>query len=64
MVDVRRDRVGEVMSTADGRLWLRAPVGGREWEALPCDVQPATANDQLRVKVADANHRSGRRWTR
>ncbi|MFI1178281.1 hypothetical protein ACH4UT_01870 [Streptomyces sp. NPDC020799] len=50
VVDVRRNRVGEVMASA----------GGREWEAFPCDVRPATASDELRVKVTEVNDR-GRR---
>ncbi|MEV4443498.1 hypothetical protein AB0K09_31805 [Streptomyces sp. NPDC049577] len=62
VVDARRDRVGEVVSAAGGRLLLRSPADGRQWEALPCDVRPATPSDELRVRVADANHRSGRRW--
>ncbi|MGW2368768.1 hypothetical protein ACWCZ5_24705 [Streptomyces sp. NPDC001667] len=50
VVDVRRNRVGEVMASA----------GGREWEASPCDVRPATASDELRVKVTEVNDRSRR----
>lgn len=60
VVDVRRNRVGEVMASAGGRLALRPPAGGREWEAFPCDVRPATASDELRVKVTEVNDR-GRR---
>ncbi|GAA0362921.1 hypothetical protein [Streptomyces blastmyceticus] len=60
VVDVRRDRIGEVMAFADGRLALRPPVGGREWEAFPCDVRPATVSDGLRVKVTEVNDRSRR----
>ncbi|MFE0042409.1 hypothetical protein [Streptomyces albireticuli] len=60
VVDVRRDRVGEVMASTGGRLSLRPPSGGREWEAFPCDVRPMTASDELRAKVTEANDRSRR----
>ncbi|MEU5425493.1 hypothetical protein AB0H73_07770 [Streptomyces olivoreticuli] len=60
VVDVRRDRIGEVMAFAGGRLALRPPAGGREWEAFPCDVRPATASDELRGKVTEVNDRSRR----
>ncbi|PHQ47918.1 hypothetical protein BLA24_30940 [Streptomyces cinnamoneus] len=60
VVDARRDRVGEVVGSAGGRLLLRSPSDGQEWEAFPCDVRPATVSDELRAKVADINHRSRR----
>ncbi|MEU5428984.1 hypothetical protein AB0H73_25805 [Streptomyces olivoreticuli] len=60
VVDVRRNRIGEVMASAGGRLALRPPAGGREWEAFPCDVRPATAGDELRAKVTEVNDRSRR----
>lgn len=50
VVDVRRNRIGEVMASA----------GGREWEAFSCDVRPATAGDELRAKVTEVNDRSRR----
>ncbi|GAA0425168.1 hypothetical protein [Streptomyces luteireticuli] len=40
--DARRDRIGEVTATDNGRLHLRALAGAEAWEALPCDVQPTT----------------------
>lgn len=40
--DARRDRTGEVTATGNGRLHLGTPDGGETWEALSCDVQPAT----------------------
>ncbi|MBF6050538.1 hypothetical protein AF335_16100 [Streptomyces eurocidicus] len=60
VVDLRRDRVGEVMASTGGRLSLRPPSGGREWEAFPCDVRSMTASDELRAKVTEANDRSRR----
>lgn len=50
VLDARRDRIGRVTATADGRLRLRPPSGGEAWDALPCDVRPATAHDALRAK--------------
>ncbi|MCC3779726.1 hypothetical protein [Streptomyces sp. UNOB3_S3] len=58
--DVGRDRVGEVMAVVGGRVLLRAPGGGREWEALPGDPRPAATGDALRARVADVNERSRR----
>ncbi|MFF4156581.1 hypothetical protein [Streptomyces sp. NPDC001678] len=58
--DVGRDRVGEVMAVVGGRVLLRAPGGGREWEALPGDLRPAVTGDALRARVADVNERSRR----
>ncbi|MGW1074940.1 hypothetical protein [Streptomyces sp. NPDC002537] len=62
VVDVRQDRVGEVMASTGGRLSLRPPSGGREWEAFPCDVRPMTASDELRARVIEVNDRSRREW--
>ncbi|WP_212765028.1 hypothetical protein [Streptomyces sp. I05A-00742] len=49
VVDARRERVGEVTGTGEGRVWLRPPAGGDVWEALPCDVRPATEQDTRSV---------------
>ncbi|GAA1908326.1 hypothetical protein GCM10009716_17840 [Streptomyces sodiiphilus] len=43
--DVDRACAARVMDVRAGRVWLRAPAGGREWESglgrlLPCAVQP------------------------
>lgn len=59
VVDVRRDRVGTVVGSADGRLSLRA-LDGREWEAFSSDVRPATTGDELWAKTADFNRRNER----
>ncbi|MFF5129233.1 hypothetical protein ACFY41_20150 [Streptomyces syringium] len=60
MLDARRDRVGEVMDVICGRVLLRDPAGGREWEAFPCDLTPATVSDALRARVADVNDQAAR----
>ncbi|MEV5136315.1 hypothetical protein AB0K71_15405 [Streptomyces syringium] len=60
MLDARRERVGEVMDVICGRVLLRDPAGGREWEAFPCDLRPATTGDELRARVAHANDQAAR----
>ncbi|WP_338932051.1 hypothetical protein WEB32_22140 [Streptomyces netropsis] len=60
VLDARRDRVGEVIDVICGRVLLRDPAGGREWEALPCDLRPATTGDALRARVADVNEQAAR----
>jgi hypothetical protein len=42
--DMQRQAVGVVMDTQSGRMYLRPPGGGCEWETLPGDVQPADGN--------------------
>lgn len=37
--DSRRRLVGVLMDAQCGRMYLRPPEGGVEWEALPGDVQ-------------------------
>ncbi len=44
-LDARQGRVGVVMDTQGGRMYLRRPEGGREWEAAPQDVRPATPRE-------------------
>jgi hypothetical protein len=61
-LDVKRDRVGVVMARQGGRVFLRPPQGGREWEALPEDVRPAQLLDELRARVAEVNAHG--RWGR
>lgn len=39
-LDAGRDRVGIVMDAQGGRVFLRRPEGGCEWEAPPEDVRP------------------------
>ncbi|MEV8475179.1 hypothetical protein [Streptomyces sp. NPDC051173] len=60
VVDTRRGAIGEVMGHEGPRLQLRPASGGREWEAEPDDVRPATEAEKLTAKVRAAN--SGSRW--
>ncbi|MFI9200860.1 hypothetical protein [Streptomyces sp. NPDC053048] len=66
VIDAGRDRVGLVIATADGRVRLRGWVDGSEWDALPGNVRPVATGgrQELRAKVAKANHHSERRWGR
>ena len=53
--DEQRDRVGEVMGSEGPYLQLRPLGGGREWDAEPTRVRPATAAERLSAAVAAAN---------
>ncbi|MEU6224035.1 hypothetical protein [Streptomyces sp. NPDC047042] len=41
-------------------MLLRPLGGGREWEAAPADVRPATPAEQLSAKVRAANDQAAR----
>jgi hypothetical protein len=56
--DMRRKALGVVMDTDWGRLYLRPPGGGIEWDAVCADLRPATATDRLRPALAEVNERS------
>lgn len=62
VLDTRTARLGRVMAAQNGRLYLRAVSGGREWEAEPEEVRRADANEELRARVAEAN--AAGRWGR
>ncbi|MBC2878794.1 MULTISPECIES: hypothetical protein [Streptomyces] len=51
LTDTRRGKVGQVMEHRGPRVWLRAPGGGREWEAEPGWVRPATLEERERAGV-------------
>ncbi|MEY9968956.1 hypothetical protein ABIA33_007043 [Streptacidiphilus sp. MAP12-16] len=58
VVDTRTDRVAIVRAIQFGRLYLRKPGGGTEWEAMPVHVRPATEHEALAGRVADLNQQS------
>ncbi len=58
VVDTRDDRTGFVKGVKAGRLYLRAPGGGAEWQALPVHVRPASESEALSARVADQNAQS------
>ncbi|MFJ6568687.1 hypothetical protein ACIQNU_14780 [Streptomyces sp. NPDC091292] len=51
-------RVGRVMEFTHTWVTLRPPKGGREWDVLRDDSQPATHEQLLRALVNNANKRS------
>jgi hypothetical protein len=53
--DEQRDRIGEVMGAEGPYVQLRPLGGGREWDAEPTLVRPATAAERLSAAVAVAN---------
>jgi hypothetical protein len=64
VLDESSGRVGVVMDVLDGRVYLRPPGGGTEWEADPRNVRAAGPEEELRARVAEANAASVRRWGR
>ncbi|MEU5684512.1 hypothetical protein DEJ48_28270 [Streptomyces venezuelae] len=52
VVDEARKRLGVVMDDVGGRLQIRPPSGGREWDADPVHVRSAREDEILRVRVA------------
>ncbi|MGY4740580.1 hypothetical protein [Streptomyces sp. ATMOS53] len=60
VVDEHTARVGEVMGSVGPYVQLRPLGGGREWDADPARVRPASAEERLRASVAVANARSRR----
>ncbi|MFC9424521.1 hypothetical protein [Streptomyces sp. NPDC056987] len=58
VVDTRWDRLGLVMGQVGPCVQLRPPQGGREWDADPAHVRPATRAEELRARVSERNHRT------
>ncbi|MFI0528561.1 hypothetical protein ACH3XX_00755 [Streptomyces scabiei] len=56
--DTDRKRVGKLMSIEGDNAWLRPLGGGREWDARPERLRPATPAQALSANVAAANARS------
>ncbi|GFH35029.1 hypothetical protein [Streptomyces pacificus] len=57
-VDTKRKRVGVVMGKTGPYVQLRPEGGGKEWDASPADLRPATAGEALSPRVRAANERS------
>ncbi|MEV6838545.1 hypothetical protein AB0N17_29220 [Streptomyces sp. NPDC051133] len=51
-------KVGEYRDRAGPYVMLRPVGGGREWEADPDTLRPATNQERLGASVRAANHRS------
>jgi hypothetical protein len=62
--DAKADgRVGRVMGFVGGRVQLRPPGGGIEWDAQAENLTPVTPAEALSAGVARANARSrGESW--
>jgi hypothetical protein len=58
VVDTRTERVARVMAVRYGRLYLRPPTGGTEWEAMPAHVRPTSPQEDLSTRVSIENARS------
>ncbi|KUL28344.1 hypothetical protein [Streptomyces regalis] len=56
--DLATDKVGEYQGKVGPRAMLRPVGGGREWEADPARIRPATREEQLAAGVRAANARS------
>ena len=56
--DPRSDKVGEYQGKAGPYVLLRPVGGGREWEARPESIRPATPGERLSAGVRAANSRS------
>ncbi|MEV1064332.1 hypothetical protein [Streptomyces sp. NPDC050263] len=56
--DPRSDRVGEYRGKAGPYALLRPLGGGREWEARPELLRPATSAERLTAGIRAANFRS------
>ncbi|MFG2555323.1 hypothetical protein [Streptomyces sp. NPDC048581] len=56
--DPATDKVGEYQGKVGPRAMLRPVGGGREWEADPARIRPATREERLAAEVRAANARS------
>ncbi|GGT79281.1 hypothetical protein [Streptomyces phaeofaciens] len=60
MYDPRTSKVGEYQDRAGPYAMLRPVGGGREWEADPDRIRPASPEERLRAGVRAANARAVR----
>lgn len=58
-LDTKQNRLGIVMDAQGGRYFLRRPEGGREWEACPDDVRPASAPEETWADARESRPRQG-----
>jgi hypothetical protein len=56
--DSAKGRIGVVMDEVGGRVQIRPLDGGREWDALPDDVEPPSAQEELSARLAVRNSNS------
>ncbi|MFE0046251.1 hypothetical protein [Streptomyces albireticuli] len=53
VVDTRKGRLGQRMDKVGPYVQLRAPGGGREWDADPDALRPASISEMRRAGVAE-----------
>ncbi|MFE9706659.1 hypothetical protein [Streptomyces sp. NPDC005930] len=58
LYDTAADRVGEYRGRSGARVMLRPLGGGREWEAEPAALRPATDRERLGASLRAANDRT------
>ncbi|MGV9283168.1 hypothetical protein [Streptomyces sp. NPDC003730] len=58
LYDTAADRVGEYRGRSGARVMLRPLGGGREWEAEPAVLRPATDRERLGASLRAANDRT------
>ncbi len=58
VLDGRDGRVGQVMGHEGGRVQLRPPGGGREWDCPPHELAPAPPYLVLSARVRALNRAS------
>lgn len=59
--DTARGRIGVVMGKVGGRVQIRPIGGGTEWDAIPDNVEPPSAREELsaRLAIKNGNSRDG-----
>ncbi|MFJ8539204.1 hypothetical protein [Streptomyces sp. NPDC093591] len=59
--DTARNRIGVVTGTVGGRVQIRPIGGGAEWDAMPENVKPPSAREELsaRLAIRNGNSRDG-----
>lgn len=60
MYDPAMRKLGEYQEKAGPYVLLRPVGGGREWEADPAQIRPASPSERLSAGVKAANERAGR----
>lgn len=56
--DTASGKVGIIMGEEAGRVQIRPPSGGREWDALPENVVPPSTREKLDARLAVENART------
>ncbi|WTW81851.1 hypothetical protein OHA58_31665 [Streptomyces sp. NBC_00009] len=53
VVDTATDKLGRIRGHVGPYVQLRAPGGGREWDADPAHLRPANEGERRRAAVAE-----------